>query len=95
MNESLPSLLRHPAVIVWALLMLATALSWWLGLDHRLFNSTKVVTASAIMVIAFAKVYLVGMYFMDLRTAPGALRFVFSAWTLLTCAVVVGLYIGA
>jgi hypothetical protein len=48
-----------------------------------------------IAVVAFVKVHLVGMYFMELRHAPRVLKFSFSAWTVLTCAIVVGLYLAA
>lgn len=93
-NERI-ALARHPAMIAWAALMLATAISWWLGSRHDVFNGGKAVTAAAILAIAFIKVHFVGMYFMDLREAPVLLRRIFNAWTLGTCAVLIGLYLWA
>ena len=85
----------HPAVLAWALLMLATAVSWWLGSDHGLVGDAAGLAVAIIAVVAFVKVYLVGMYFMELRHAPRVLRLAFNAWVVLTCLLVTGLYIAA
>jgi hypothetical protein len=85
------SLTREPAVIVWFVLVLATTLSWWLGADHGL--GTADVAIALVLVIAFAKTWAVGHWFMELRFAPRALRLTFDAWVLVAGATVVGFYL--
>jgi caa(3)-type oxidase subunit IV len=48
----------------------------------------------AILTIAFAKVEIVGLYFMELRVAPRALRYVFTAWCVVTWAVLAAICAG-
>jgi hypothetical protein len=50
---------------------------------------------ATVLLIAFAKVDLVGRYFMELRAAPLLLRFVFDAWVAATFVVVLALYLGS
>lgn len=95
MPNAKPAIRFHPALVTWGLLMLATALSWWLGTDHGLPMGGKALAMSVIAVVAFVKVYLVSMYFMELRHAPRILKHSFNGWTVLTCALVVGLYLAA
>lgn len=61
--------------LVWAALMAATLASWVTG-TH---GGSEAVTVFVI-VVAFAKVQLVGTHFMDLRHAPVPLRVAFSTW---------------
>jgi hypothetical protein len=68
----------------------ATTISWLLGTDHGLDGSGQRVASVAILVVALFKVRLVGLYFMDLRNAPLALRGIFEGW----CIVVLGMTIG-
>lgn len=84
----------HPALIAWSLLMLATAISWWLGGNHD-FGGDRRYSIVAIAVVAFAKVHLVGTYFMELRHAPPLLKRWFGTWIVVTCTVVVALYLAA
>jgi len=84
------SLIYHPATLVWILLMLATGLSWYLGLedmsaDHR-------VTATGLLAIAFIKVRFVIHYFMEVHHAPLALRLVCDTWVVGICMGLIGLY---
>jgi hypothetical protein len=79
--------------LVWAGLVGATLLSWWLGAEHGISN---VRTASVVvLVVAFAKVRFVGLHFMDLRSAPPALRGAFEAWCLTVALLVIVLYLYA
>jgi len=75
MSEGIPV----RATAIWALLLLATGVTWWLGTDHRANAGGHVLVAMAIPV-AFSKVYLIGMEFMEVRTAPRTLRVVFASW---------------
>ena len=76
-------------IVVGAVLMAATLSSAWLG--HGL--GPRRVATVAVIVVAFAKVLLVGEYFMELRRAPLPFRLVFGGWTALMAAVLIGLYL--
>lgn len=80
---NLPSTVRDRLVVVWALLVLATVVSVWLGTDHGFSgdDGRKVGTA-LVLAVAVLKIHVVGMHFMDLRTAPPALRWIFDSWCL-------------
>jgi Prokaryotic Cytochrome C oxidase subunit IV len=86
--------LAHSEVTpVWVLLMIATATSWSLAGDHGV-AVPKAVTV-AVLVVAFAKVALIGLYFMDLRHAPPWLRNIFHVWYFAVCSVVVVIYLAS
>ncbi len=84
-------LLRHRITAVWSLLIAATLLSWWLGTDHGLGSNTA--ATLAVIAVAFFKVRCIGLYFMELRHAPIALRLVFEGYVVVVCGVVIGLYL--
>lgn len=73
-------LLRNRTTAVWVLLVAATLVSWQLG-TH---GADPKIATSIIMVVAFVKIRLVGLYFMELRDAPLPLRLLFEGY----CAVV-------
>jgi hypothetical protein len=83
-------LLWNRATVVWAVLVLATLVSFRAGAAHGLVGPAGVVLA---LVIAFVKIRFVGLDFMELHAAPRALRVVFEAWCVLVCGVVVALYL--
>jgi hypothetical protein len=83
--------LRSTAGLVWAVLVAATCVSWWLGTDHGLDDRTA--AAVVIVVVAFAKVHLVGRWFMELHGAVLPLRRAFDAYVAVVCAVLVGLLV--
>ncbi|MFJ9588953.1 cytochrome C oxidase subunit IV family protein [Streptomyces acidicola] len=90
----MPTLAEQPARtaptgLVWAVLVTATAISWYLGDGHGARRAATVL----VLVVAFGKVYLVGRYFMELREAPRALLLLFTGWTVAVCAVLVGMYL--
>lgn len=85
-------LVHTKATGVWAALMIATGLSWASGADvvgnHR--------TASMLVIlVAFGKVRLIGLYFMEIRDAPLALRGAFEGYCLLVFATIAGMYLWA
>lgn len=90
MTTLLP-LLRTPATVAWAVLIAATVVSWTLGTQHG-FNSYTLASV-VILLIAFIKVRLVGLYFMELRDAPTVLRGLFEAYCIIVCSVVVGVFL--
>lgn len=77
--------------MVWAGLIGATLLSWWLGADHGIAGIRA--ASVAVLVVAFVKVRFVGLHFMDLRSAPPALRGAFEAWCLTVALLVIALYL--
>ncbi len=89
MMSGLIELLRSRITLVWLLLIGLTLLSWWLGTNHGLGADRHTAAAIVVMVVAFAKVRLVGRYFMELRDAPRPLLLVFELYCAGVCAVVV------
>jgi caa(3)-type oxidase subunit IV len=87
------ALFRTPATAVWLLLITATGVSWALGTQHGMHGHQ--LASVIILLIAFIKVRLVGLYFMELREAPNILRGLFEAYCLIVCAVLVGVFIFA
>jgi hypothetical protein len=79
----------RPVTIVWAVLMAATCVSWYIGDGH---GATKVV-AVLVVLTGFVKVALIGEHFMELRTAPPQMRFVFLGWCVLVPTVLCGIYL--
>jgi Prokaryotic Cytochrome C oxidase subunit IV len=74
-------LLRTHTTAVWLLLTAATLLTWSLGGDHGLgLSHGHSLTAVVILLIAIVKIRFVGLYFMELREAPPALRAVFETY---------------
>jgi hypothetical protein len=65
---------------VFAGLVVATGITWWLGSAPVLTGGALGVTATLTIVIALAKVYIIGRDFMELREAPLPLRAVFTVW---------------
>jgi heme/copper-type cytochrome/quinol oxidase subunit 4 len=78
--------------IVWAVLVVATLISWSVGIDHGINYRLAIVV---VLLVTFAKVYLVGMNFMELREAPLPLRLVFSGLCAVMCTVLVVMYLAA
>ena len=79
---------------VWVVLTLATILSWWLGTDHGFSGENAAQYNSiALMVIAFFKVRLVIMHFMEIHNAPLVLRGAMEVWVFGVCATLIGLYL--
>jgi hypothetical protein len=72
--------------VVWLFLISATILSWAIG--HEWVADDSVATA-AVIVVAFMKVRLVGLDFMELRSAPKLMRLAFEVWVLATCAALI------
>ncbi|BBU21263.1 cytochrome C oxidase subunit IV family protein [Mycobacterium xenopi] len=82
---------RQPAVIVWAILVALTGVSYWLGADHAL--GTTSAALSLVLVIAIAKSWLVQWFFMDMRHAPRRLQSIVGAWLAVTAGIVIGMQI--
>lgn len=89
----MPQLLKHTAVYAWLALVGLTGLAWWLSLDLATIEQEAVqLTTTGLLVLAFFKVRLVIMHFMEVATAPLVLRLIFEAWLLIVCCVLLGIY---
>ncbi|MCV7412507.1 hypothetical protein AWC05_17975 [Mycobacterium florentinum] len=87
------ALIRTPATAVWLVLIAATGVSWALGTQHGMANHQ--LASVIILLIAFIKVRLVGLYFMELREAPNVLRGLFETYCVVVCALLLGVFIFA
>jgi hypothetical protein len=83
----MPSFIGSRITRVWALLVAATLLSF-----ETMVLGNPDLARSMILVIAFAKVLMVGREFMELRHAPPLLLWLFQGWAALTCAVLLILF---
>jgi hypothetical protein len=83
---------RSDIVLAWALLVALTAASWWLGADHGIALAAA---STVILVVAFAKVMVIGYSFMELKHAAPVLRVAFFGLAATICTVLVGIYLNA
>jgi len=67
------------ALFVWAALVALTLLSFELQRQARVGSG---LVGLAVLLIAFYKVRLIGMRYMELRDAPLALRLAFDGWVI-------------
>lgn len=85
------ALLPRTVVLVWGFLMVATALSWWLGTDHGVGDART--AGTLVLVIAFVKALFVVTHFMELRQAPAVLQAIVGG-VLATCLLgLVGIFL--
>jgi cytochrome c oxidase subunit IV len=88
-GPSVLSYVRGRAGLSWVVLIVATLVSFTLGADH----GTGSVMAVVVLGIAAVKIRLVGLDFMELRSAPVPLRIVFESYCVVLWAVLSGLYL--
>jgi len=62
--------------LVWLALVLTTIGSWWIAEHHDIGE----LTVLAVMAIALVKCRLVFLHFMELKSAPVALRLFYEIW---------------
>lgn len=86
-------LLRSYTSGVWLLLIVLTGFSWWLSnsAGSQQIHAPHLATTSMFLV-AFFKVRMVGMHFMEMKHAPLPLRLLFEAWAVGACGAIIGLY---
>jgi hypothetical protein len=82
------TLLRARSTWVWAVLVVATLVSWAVGNDH----ATGSVVAIVVLGVAVIKVRFVGLDFMELRNAPLVLRAMFESYCVALWSVLAGMY---
>jgi len=74
----------------WLILLLATGLTAVVGIEEG-GNSTTV--GLVLIAIAFLKLRLVAIHFMEVRTAPRLLRFIVEGYVIAVFAVLAVLYV--
>ena len=90
---SVGALFRNSVTPVWLLLICATGLSWWLGAGSGARDpGTLHYMSTAVVVVASIKVRFVIRYFMEVRNAAPALRYVCDALVVGVCGVLMFLY---
>jgi caa(3)-type oxidase subunit IV len=90
MAASLTALLRTRATLVWLALIVATLVSWTIGTSDGLHAE---LATTVVLLVAFVKARFIGLYFMELREAPLALRGIFEFYCVLVAAVLIALYL--
>jgi hypothetical protein len=88
--------LKNPTVQVWLALVVATLISWSIGMEHGFARGTGPNLGMAVVLaIAFLKARFIGSFFMELRKAPLPLRLAFTGWVVGVGATVIGMYLFA
>lgn len=86
------SLVRTNASLVWLILTVLTVISWALGTEHG-FGTYHTPASLVIIAVAVFKIRLIGLYFMELRNAPLALRGIFEGYCVILFALLTGMYL--
>jgi Prokaryotic Cytochrome C oxidase subunit IV len=81
-------LLCSRATALWLVLVALTILSLEF-LQGLTFGGSHRIAAIAVIIVAFAKVRLVGLEYMELRTAPLPLRLFFEVWVLVVMLAII------
>lgn len=89
MNGSVPGRLN----VVFAGLIVATCVTWWLGSASTLPRGGFELAATLTVLIAFVKVAFIGADFMELSAAPVILRAVFFTWVAAFAAAAIGMVV--
>lgn len=82
------TVLKNPAHRAWLVLLMATALTWYLG-EVGAAGTTAIV---AMLLIAFVKGRLVILDFMELRDAPLMWRVLLEGWLILVSSLILLAY---
>ena len=85
----MPTLFRARSTVVWAILVVATLVSWAVGTEHGTGSAIAVV----VLGVATVKVRFVGLDFMELRHAPLVLRAAFEGYCIALWCVLAGMYV--
>ena len=81
-------LFKSRSAAIWLLLVVVTLCSW----ESAAIAGNRHIAATCVLLLAFFKVRLIGLEFMELRTAPPALRVAFEVWVTGLCALLLTLY---
>ncbi|MGW5113480.1 cytochrome C oxidase subunit IV family protein [Nocardia sp. NPDC004123] len=86
------TVVRTRATVVWAVLVALTVAAWALGSSDGV-GADQVPSSLAIFVVAVFKVRLVGLSFMELRTAPTSLRALLEGYCAILLSLLAGFYL--
>ena len=86
-------LVRTKASVAWLVLVALTVTQWVIGTQTGGAGPHHVTASLVIFVVAVFKARLVGLYFMELREAPIALRGLFEAYCIALLAVLSTMYL--
>lgn len=93
MKQGISNFTRNACNLAWLALMIATGIGWWFGQSgHQSvqgINGSTSVAITGVIVTAMIKVWIVGVQFMELRSAPRWLRHGFDAWVVGICSALV------
>lgn len=89
------SVVRANASLVWFALCALTIVSWILGTEHGFGADQHAQASVVIFAVAIFKVRLVGLYFMELKSAPIALRGMFEGYCLVLFGLLTAMYLFA
>jgi hypothetical protein len=78
---------------VWAILVAATLLSWLVGQSHGATADSARAGTVVALGLAFAKAWIVGQEFMELRHAPRLLRGIFGGWIAVVGTTLITMYL--
>jgi caa(3)-type oxidase subunit IV len=92
MAAQLRTLARNRISLVWLGLIVLTLISWRVGTDG---GFTPKLATVIVLIVAFFKVRLVGLYFMELREAPIQLRMILEGYCLVVCTTLIIMYLAA
>jgi hypothetical protein len=74
------TLVQTKASLTWVILVVLTITQWVIGTHTGIGSSFHVSASMVIFFVAVFKARLVGLYFMELREAPTALRALFEIY---------------
>lgn len=85
------SYIKQPVSLVFVVLVMGTLVSWILGYEVESEASLRF-SSTGMILIAAVKVRLVIWYFMEVKDAPAALKWLLDAWLILVTAGILANY---
>lgn len=87
-------MIKTRETVVWLTLMALTIISWTVAVSDKLMLDSADYKGIGLIVVAFFKVRLVILYFMEVRDSSAQLRYSCETWVLVSCLLLIGLYTG-
>lgn len=79
------NLIFSKETVIWIVLMLISIFSWIVGINHGMLFEKAFLESAAILILAFFKVRLVIMHFMEVGHAPTTLKLSCEVWVFVSC----------
>jgi hypothetical protein len=77
----------------WGVLMALTAATWWVGTEHDVAGLGREFSTVCVLVLSFAKIYVIGNTFMELRESARWLNLAFTSWCIGVCLTLIVMYL--